>query len=123
MVREIPLHKNPRAQRRNPLPRHRNIPAVGPSNTLPQPFTMVLKPVSTLDILVFLFFLTVHILCSPHLLLAIHTVLRALPFLLFELPAQLFKARWQARSRFTLFQDVVLRCVKWAFREMSTEGE
>jgi hypothetical protein len=82
---------------------------------------MQLKPVSTLDILVFLLFLTVHLLTSPHLLLpAITTFLRALPFLLLQLPRQLLAARWE---RYSLFQNVVLRCTKWAFCEMPSEGE
>jgi len=76
---------------------------------------MILGTVSLLDCLVFVLFLTPQLVLQAGLFPTAETVLRALPFLLVTLPTDLARTRTRPRS---WFQDVVLRCVRWAFVNM-----
>ncbi|KAI5779754.1 Alpha/Beta hydrolase protein [Geopyxis carbonaria] len=84
---------------------------------------MVLDGVSWLDIVVFLFFLAFQLLLHANILKVIGCALSALPFIVFELPLQLIRERLLTpldhQSPFTLrtslFQDFVIRCIRWGF--------
>ncbi|TGZ77119.1 alpha/beta-hydrolase [Ascodesmis nigricans] len=96
---------------------------------------MPLPAVSTTDILIYLLLLTLRFLFSSHLLLAITIALRALPFLLFQLPVEFFRERvlhLQPSSKCsektstggrrgretTLFQAMVLKCMRYSFTNL-----
>jgi acetyl esterase/lipase len=89
---------------------------------------MNLGSVSLVDCAVFVLFLVPQLILQAGLLPTLTTTLKALPFVLFTLPTQLVQARWRTqhknqvddvkRLRLSFFQDVVLRCVKWAFKNV-----
>lgn len=87
---------------------------------------MILSSISASDILIFLLFLAPNLLISISPPLLISTILHALPNLLFLIPYQLIRERYftphSNRSpyvqRATFFQDVVIRCVRYAFANM-----
>lgn len=87
---------------------------------------MILSNISFADILIFLIFLAPQLLLHIPIESLLLTVLYALPHLLFIIPYQLIQERYftpfQSRSPFvqraTFFQDVVVRCVRYAFANM-----
>lgn len=87
---------------------------------------MILSNISFSDIVVFLIFLAPQLLFTIRTDTLLITILYALPHLLLLIPFQLIKERYftpfQSRSpyvqRATLFQDVVIRCVRYAFANM-----
>ncbi|KAL0930931.1 arylacetamide deacetylase [Colletotrichum truncatum] len=89
---------------------------------------MILGPVSLLDCLVFCIFLTPQLLFNVGFFPTVLVVLKALPFLVFELPTSLLRERWllswEERSPFvqraTFFEDLVIRCVRYAFANLPT---
>ncbi|PNS16118.1 hypothetical protein CAC42_4519 [Sphaceloma murrayae] len=84
---------------------------------------MILNQISFLDCFAFLVFLAPQLLIQVGLFGTIACALQALPFLIFVMPYQLITERYltysTARSPFsrraTLFQDIVIRCVRYAF--------
>ncbi|KAI5820865.1 Alpha/Beta hydrolase protein [Pyronema omphalodes] len=84
---------------------------------------MQLKPVSFLDIAVFLLFTVFYLIRDSRWKQTISCGLRALPFLFFTLPYGLINERYRTRTehqlaitrRISLFQDVMLRCIRWGF--------
>lgn len=80
---------------------------------------MYLPSISFVDIVVFLVALTLRIIFSSNLLLAISTVLRAIPFLLYQLPLELIRERClhpgDQYHDASLFQAVVLKCMRYSF--------
>ncbi|KAF1991039.1 alpha/beta-hydrolase [Aulographum hederae CBS 113979] len=87
---------------------------------------MILSQISFVDCVVFLFFLTPQLIVQVGILYTVTWVLGALPFLAIRLPIQFFEERFlRPRSRqspfvqqATLFQDFVIRCVRYAFAFM-----
>lgn len=87
---------------------------------------MILSNISFPDILIFLIFLAPQLLFTIRTDTLLITVTCALPHLLILIPFQLIKERYftpfQSRSpyvqRAALFQDVVIRCVRYAFANM-----
>lgn len=83
-----------------------------------------LPPISAADIVFYLVLLTAHFLLHGPVLLTIATVLRCIPFLLLKLPFQLVRARWfyqhGNRPQGAIFQQVVLRCMKYGFINLPT---
>ncbi|KAF8241890.1 alpha/beta-hydrolase [Wilcoxina mikolae CBS 423.85] len=90
---------------------------------------MLLKPVSFLDIAVFLLFLTFYLIRHSYLLKTTSCGFQALPFLFVSLPAQLIKERCLTSTkhqlpftrRTTLFQDAMVRCLRWAFTNLPSD--
>ncbi|KAL7270326.1 hypothetical protein RUND412_006973 [Rhizina undulata] len=84
---------------------------------------MLLGQISWLDIFVFLTFLAFHLLRETGLYNVFACVVQALPFLVLELPTQLIRERFFTEEayqqpftrRSTLFQDIIIRCVRYAF--------
>ncbi|RPB22255.1 alpha/beta-hydrolase [Terfezia boudieri ATCC MYA-4762] len=84
---------------------------------------MLLGKVTFIDIAVFLVFLSWHLLTDVGLYYATCEAINALPFLVTELPIQVLYERylsspehrlaWTLKS--SLFQDVVIHCVRYAF--------
>ncbi|KAK4448564.1 Alpha/Beta hydrolase protein [Podospora aff. communis PSN243] len=91
--------------------------------------TMNLGPVSYLDCLVFCILLALNLLWYAGLADTVICVVRALPFLLFELPVSFIRERYlrwpEERSLFvqkaTPFEDFVIRCVRYAFANISPQ--
>lgn len=89
---------------------------------------MILGPVSLLDCLVFVIFLTPQLLLNVGFFPTAVVAIKALPFLLFELPSSLFRERFllspDERSPFvqraSFFEDLVVRCVRYAFANLPT---
>ncbi|KAL8870156.1 MAG: hypothetical protein Q9174_003734 [Haloplaca sp. 1 TL-2023] len=84
---------------------------------------MILGQISYLDCLIFLVVLAPNLLLNVNIFELAFCVLRALPFVLFQLPYQLCHERYftnkHQRSPFvqqaSLFQDLVIRVVRYAF--------
>ncbi|KAL9947221.1 hypothetical protein D7B24_001898 [Verticillium nonalfalfae] len=87
---------------------------------------MILGPVSLIDCAVFCVFLAPQLILHIGLFRTIYFALRALPFLVLRMPASLAKERFILRrdqrspfvARATLFEDLVIRCVRYAFAEI-----
>ncbi|VUC37563.1 unnamed protein product [Clonostachys rosea] len=87
---------------------------------------MILGPVTLLDCLVFLIFLAPQLLIQVGLCQTVHVALKALPFLIFQLPVQLIQERYYTPTSLkpgfvqsaTLFEDLVIRCVRYAFQSI-----
>ncbi|KAF8423585.1 Alpha/Beta hydrolase protein [Tirmania nivea] len=90
---------------------------------------MLLGKVTFIDIAVFLVFLSWHLLTNVGLYYATCEAIKALPFLVTELPVQVLYDRylsdpkhqlaWTLKS--SLFQDVVIRCVRYAFANIDSK--
>ncbi|TKA29728.1 hypothetical protein B0A50_03091 [Salinomyces thailandicus] len=84
---------------------------------------MILDQIAWSDCFVFLLFLAPQLIVHVGLLATAACALRALPHLLIVMPYQLVRERYfvplSAKSPFvqhcTLFQDIVIRCVRYAF--------
>jgi hypothetical protein len=87
---------------------------------------MILGPVSLLDCLVFLIFLVPRFILDVGFFRTASVALRCLPFVLLQMPVQLVRERYLTRrekrspfvARASLFEDLVIRCVRFAFREV-----
>lgn len=87
---------------------------------------MILSQISYLDCLVFLIFLAPQLVLQIGIWRTAQWLLGALPSLLFVLPYQFIRERYftpyEYRSPFvqrsTVFQDIVIRCVRYAFAFM-----
>ncbi|KAK3676129.1 hypothetical protein LTR78_003879 [Recurvomyces mirabilis] len=87
---------------------------------------MILSQIAWVDCFAFLIFLAPQLLIHAGIIETLSCALKALPHLLFVLPIQLIRERYLTpryqRSRFvqnaTLFQDVVIRCVRYAFAKI-----
>ncbi|KAJ9192856.1 hypothetical protein DTO164E3_8002 [Paecilomyces variotii] len=87
---------------------------------------MFLGPVSYLDCCIFLVFLTPQLIIHAGLWTTLYHGARSLPFLAVQLPSQVIFQRYllskAQRAPFyrhaTLFQEIVIRCVKYAFAEI-----
>ncbi|KAK0645908.1 Alpha/Beta hydrolase protein [Cercophora newfieldiana] len=98
-------------------------PTTGKMGKSSEKGTMILGPVSYLDCLVFCILLAPNLLWYVGLTDTLVCVLKALPFLLFELPVSFVWERYlcrpEERSLFvqkaTPFEDFVIRCVRYAF--------
>ncbi|KJZ77039.1 hypothetical protein HIM_03360 [Hirsutella minnesotensis 3608] len=84
---------------------------------------MILGPVSLVDCLVFCAFLAPQLVWRVGLFQTLLVALKILPFLVFHLPYQLLRDRvqWRASAQLspwesTVFEDLVVRCVRHAFR-------
>ncbi|KAJ4419343.1 hypothetical protein N0V82_005031 [Gnomoniopsis sp. IMI 355080] len=88
---------------------------------------MILGPVSYLDCLVFCIFLAPQLILDVGLFETIKVTLQCLPFLVFQLPAGFIQERFllstEAQPAFVRqaspFEDVVVRCVRYAFANIS----
>ncbi|KAK5269151.1 hypothetical protein LTR99_009291 [Exophiala xenobiotica] len=84
---------------------------------------MILGPVNGVDCLAFVVFLVPQLIYRVDLSELFLVLLKVIPFLVFQLPYQLVHERYftkhEQQSPFTqhasLFQDVVIRCVRYAF--------
>ncbi|KAL8762265.1 MAG: hypothetical protein Q9184_001713 [Pyrenodesmia sp. 2 TL-2023] len=84
---------------------------------------MILGQISYLDCLIFLLFLAPQLLLNVNFFELIFCVLKAVPFLIFQLPYQLCNERYFTRKperapfvqQASLFQDLVIRIVRYAF--------
>ncbi|KAI0406678.1 Alpha/Beta hydrolase protein [Xylaria palmicola] len=84
---------------------------------------MILSPVSYLDCAVFCICLAPQLLIQVGVLETLAVMLRCLPFLLLELPCSFVRERYFVRredrcpfvQRATPFEDLVIRCVRYAF--------
>lgn len=84
---------------------------------------MILGPISLFDCVVFVLFLIPQLLIQVPIYRLASCLIRAIPFLVLTLPFTLIRERYvwprERRSPFTrgasLFQDIVLRCVRYAF--------
>lgn len=87
---------------------------------------MILGPVSLIDSAIFCLFLAPQLIIQVGLFRTIYVALSCLPFLLVRLPLCLIRDRLlRPRSRrppfvvrATLFEDLVVRCVRYAFRNV-----
>ncbi|KAI9723351.1 MAG: hypothetical protein M1812_001235 [Candelaria pacifica] len=87
---------------------------------------MILGQVSYLDCIAFLCFLAPQLLISVGLWETSLCAIQALPFLVFKLPFQFIKERYFISAtkqspfvrRATAFQDIVIRCVRYAFAQI-----
>ncbi|KAG8628963.1 hypothetical protein KVT40_002828 [Elsinoe batatas] len=87
---------------------------------------MILTQISFLDCFAFLVFLAPQLLLQVGLVGTISCALQALPFLVIVMPYQLILERYfthrAGQSPFcrsaTLFQDIVIRCVRYAFADI-----
>ncbi|KAF2836654.1 alpha/beta-hydrolase [Patellaria atrata CBS 101060] len=87
---------------------------------------MILSQISFLDCVVFMIFLSPQLLLHVGLLETSTWVLGALPYLFFQLPYQFLRERYFTEKtyqtpfvqRSTAFQDLVIRCVRYAFAFM-----
>ncbi|KAF6812162.1 arylacetamide deacetylase [Colletotrichum sojae] len=90
---------------------------------------MILGPVSLLDCAVFCIFLVPQLLINVSIFTTVTVVIQALPFLTLFLPLGLFFERCllshQHQSPFvqraSLFEDLVIRCVRYAFANLPTK--
>ncbi|KIX07910.1 uncharacterized protein Z518_02564 [Rhinocladiella mackenziei CBS 650.93] len=84
---------------------------------------MILGPINGIDCVAFVVFLIPQLLYQADILLVATVSLRVIPFLVLQLPYQLVRERYftkrDQRSPFTqhatIFQDIVVRCVRYAF--------
>ncbi|CAK7220316.1 hypothetical protein SBRCBS47491_004146 [Sporothrix bragantina] len=88
----------------------------------PQP-PALLPPVSLLDCVVFCVCLAPQLLLQAGPWATFACILRALPFLAFRMPVDVARRQWTARrqrqrQRPSIFEDIVLCCVRWAFVHM-----
>ncbi|KAM4055257.1 steryl acetyl hydrolase [Hirsutella rhossiliensis] len=89
---------------------------------------MILGPVSLVDCLVFCIFLAPQLIWHVGLVRTCLVALQALPFLVLQLPFQLVRDRLarpmsptaSLPHESTVFEDVVVRCVRYAFRAIPT---
>ncbi|KAF9875510.1 arylacetamide deacetylase [Colletotrichum karsti] len=89
---------------------------------------MILGPVSLLDCLVFVIFLVPQLLWNVGFFQTVLVALKTCPFLLVELPTGLVRERLLTRredqspfvQRASLFEDLVIRCVRYAFANLPT---
>lgn len=87
---------------------------------------MILGPVSLLDCLAFLVFLVPRFIIEVGFFRTALVALRCVPFVFFQMPVQLVRERYLTRRekrspfvvRASLFEDLVIRCVRFAFREV-----
>ncbi|KAF7502898.1 hypothetical protein GJ744_004936 [Endocarpon pusillum] len=87
---------------------------------------MILGPISLIDCAVFVFFLIPQVLYQAGLGLTLVTLIKVLPFLILQLPYQFMQERYLTGrdeqspfvQRATVFQDIVIRCVRYAFAHM-----
>lgn len=85
---------------------------------------MILGPVSLLDCVVFLIFLVPRFVIDVGFFRTAYWGLKCLPFLVLRMPVELIYERYllrkELRSQFvakaSLFEDLVIRCVRHAFR-------
>ncbi|KAF4471653.1 neutral cholesterol ester hydrolase 1 [Fusarium albosuccineum] len=84
---------------------------------------MILGPITLVDCLVFLAFLAPQLILRAGFFTTLFTGLRALPFLLLELPLEFIQDRYFTHpsrqlpftQSATIFEDLVIRCVRYAF--------
>ncbi|KAJ3517022.1 hypothetical protein NM208_g14765 [Fusarium decemcellulare] len=84
---------------------------------------MILGPITLVDCLVFLAFLAPQLILRAGFFTTLFTGLRALPFLLLELPFEFIQDRYFTHPNrqlpftqsATVFEDLVIRCVRYAF--------
>ncbi|OLN95641.1 putative steryl acetyl hydrolase mug81 [Colletotrichum chlorophyti] len=89
---------------------------------------MILGPVSLADCVIFCVFLAPQLLFNVGFFPTALVVIKALPFLVFELPLSLLRERWLLNhneqspfvQRATIFEDLVIRCVRYAFANLPT---
>ncbi|CAK7215692.1 hypothetical protein SCUCBS95973_002564 [Sporothrix curviconia] len=90
----------------------------------PPPPPPLLPPVSPIDCAVFCIFLAPQLLLQAGPRATFACILRALPFLVFQMPVDVARRQWTARrqrqqqqqgQRPSIFEDIVLCCVRWAF--------
>ncbi|EXJ68361.1 uncharacterized protein A1O5_08153 [Cladophialophora psammophila CBS 110553] len=87
---------------------------------------MILGPINGIDCVAFVIFLIPQLLYQVDLGELLGVILRVIPFLIFQLPYQLTHERYYNKSSLrspftqhaTLFQDVVIRCVRYAFAKI-----
>ncbi|OAG41977.1 hypothetical protein AYO21_03712 [Fonsecaea monophora] len=87
---------------------------------------MILGPINGIDCVAFVIFLIPQLLYQVDIKELLGVILRVIPFLILKLPYQLLHERYyikrHLRSPFTqhatLFQDVVIRCVRYAFAKI-----
>ncbi|KOS19501.1 Monoterpene epsilon-lactone hydrolase [Escovopsis weberi] len=87
---------------------------------------MILGPVSLIDCLAYALFLAPQLLIQAGLFPTLLVLLRALPFLFFQLPIQFVRGRYLARTPLrtprlrgaTVFEDIAVRCVRYGFRSI-----
>lgn len=87
---------------------------------------MLLSPISYLDCLIFTLLLIPQLLLQIGILPTLYTALSCLPFLLFRLPLSLLSerfilpthARLPSVQHATFFQDLIIHCVRHAFRTL-----
>ncbi|UPK94153.1 hypothetical protein LCI18_005088 [Fusarium solani-melongenae] len=90
---------------------------------------MILGPITLVDCAVFLAFLAPQLLWHAGFLTTLITGLRALPFLLLELPFEFVHERYLTHpsrqlpftQNATLFEDLVIRCVRYAFANIPSK--
>ncbi|GKU03405.1 neutral cholesterol ester hydrolase 1 [Fusarium langsethiae] len=87
---------------------------------------MILGPISLIDCGVFLIFLAPQLIWNAGFFLTLFTALKALPFLLIQLPYEFITDRYLTHpsrqlaftQTATVFEDFVIRCVRYAFANM-----
>ncbi|KAK5118336.1 hypothetical protein LTR62_002849 [Meristemomyces frigidus] len=87
---------------------------------------MILSQIAWIDCLAFLVFLAPQLLIHAGIIETISVALKALPHLLFIIPYHLLHERYFTPTRnqspfvrsATLFQDIVIRCVRYAFAQI-----
>ncbi|KAJ9616739.1 hypothetical protein H2200_000458 [Cladophialophora chaetospira] len=87
---------------------------------------MILGPINGLDCIAFVLFLVPQLLYNIAFGELLSVAVQVIPFLVFQLPYQLVRERYylkkQSQSPFaqhaTLFQDLVIRCVRFAFAKI-----
>ncbi|KIW34811.1 uncharacterized protein PV07_01564 [Cladophialophora immunda] len=87
---------------------------------------MILGPINGIDCVAFVIFLIPQLLFQVDINELLGVILRVIPFLIFQLPYQLVHERYCTKSHLqspftrhaTLFQDVVIRCVRYAFAKI-----
>ncbi|KAG8668782.1 hypothetical protein FPOAC2_08086 [Fusarium poae] len=87
---------------------------------------MILGPITLIDCGVFLIFLAPQLIWNAGFFLTLFTALKALPFLLIQLPYEFVTDRYLTHpsrqlaftQTATVFEDFVIRCVRYAFAHM-----
>ncbi|UZP41344.1 hypothetical protein NXS19_009160 [Fusarium pseudograminearum] len=87
---------------------------------------MILGPITLIDCGVFLIFLAPQLIWNAGFFLTLFTALKALPFLLIQLPYEFVTDRYLTHpsrqlaftQTATVFEDFVIRCVRYAFANM-----
>lgn len=89
------------------------------------PSSPLLPPVSLIHCIVFCIFLAPQLLLQAGVFATFSSILQALPFLAFQMPLDVARrqlASWRRgraeHQRPSLFEDIVLSCVCWAFINM-----